>query len=251
MKILLTNDDGIKSVGIEAIKNALIKDGHEVTIVAPCKNQSGCSHSMQFYNRIRLKKVEEGKGYIEYSLTGSPSDCVKLGLSKLMPDADLVISGVNDLANSGTDLLYSGTFNGAFEGTVCGVDSIAISACSEEYIPSAVEFLMKNLTIFKEKFFDKPYTININVPNYLDKITGVVVCPLGEKKYTDLYKIYPTETDGETEYFLYGDEVFIERNPSGVDVNLLNEGYITITPTKLELVNNYEYVSKLREIELL
>ncbi|MDD7457673.1 MAG: 5'/3'-nucleotidase SurE [Clostridia bacterium] len=251
MKILLTNDDGIKSTGIEAIKNALITSGHTVTIVAPSENQSGCSHSMRFYNRIMLKKVEEGEGYVEYSLSGSPADCVKLGLSKLMPDADLVISGVNDLANSGTDLLYSGTFNGAFEGTVCGVDSIAISACREKYIPSAVEFLIKNLSIFKEKFFSKPYTININVPNYLDKIKGVKVCPLGEKKYTDLYQIFPTENEVETEYFLYGDEIFIEKNPSGVDVNLLNEGYITITPTKLELVNNYEYCNILKEIKLL
>lgn len=251
MNILLTNDDGIKSFGIETLKNALVASGHKVMVVAPTTNQSGCSHSMSFYKKLLLKKVEEGANYIEYSLSGTPTDCVMLAVRKLSKEPfDLVISGVNDVANSGTDILYSGTYNGAFQGTICGINSISISALNAEYIEDSVKFLINNLDTFKNKFFDENYTLNINVPNHLDKIKGAKVCPLGEKLYTDIYDEMPTDNEGEVEYFLWGNDIDLEHNPSGCDVNLLKENYITITPINIELVNNYGYCNKLKDIKL-
>lgn len=251
MNILLTNDDGIKSRGLEALKDALIKANHNVIIVAPVDNQSGCSHRMHFYKKLRLTKLVERENLIEYSLDGSPSDCVKLAVTNLFKDKiDLVISGVNDLPNSGTDLLYSGTFNGAFEGTFNGIKSIALSATNIEYTNSAVDFLLKNLDVIYNEFFEKNYTININVPNYLDKVKGIKICPVGQKKYTVLYKVFETDNLNQKDYFLYGEEIFLPHNTTGCDVNMLNDGYITITPTRLEIVNNYEYCNKLKEIKL-
>lgn len=251
MNILLTNDDGIKARGIEALKDALLEAGHKVIIVAPKNNQSGSSHRMHFYKKIRLSKLVETDNLLEYSLDGSPADCVKLAVTKLFKNQiDLVISGVNDVPNTGTDILYSGTFNGAFEGTFNGIKSIAISANNIDLTSSAVDFLMKNLDTFYNKFFDKNYTININVPDTLDNIKGVKICPVGEKKYTDLYEVFDTEDCNQKDYFLYGDEIFLPHNTTGCDVNMLNEGYITITPTRLEIVNNYEYCNKLKDIKL-
>lgn len=251
MYILLTNDDGINSAGIQTLKNELQKNGHEILVVAPSRNQSGCSHSMSFYKKILLKKIGKSANCIEYSLDGTPADCVKLGISKLADKKiDLVISGVNDLANSGTDLLYSGTFHGAFEGTVCGVDSVAISAVNEEYIETAVDFLLKNLEIIKNNFFEKPLTLNINVPNKADKLCGVKICPIGVKKYEDLYEEIATDNPDETEYLLYGDEIHSEHNQLDCDVNLLKQNYITVTPITIELVNNYKYCEKLKDIAL-
>lgn len=251
MNILLTNDDGIKAKGIESLKHALINAGHNVIIIAPQNNQSGSSHRMHFYKKMRLKKLIDTETLVEYSLDGSPADCVKLGVTYLYKNKiDMVISGVNDLPNSGTDILYSGTFNGAFEGTFNGIKSIAISASSIEYTDSAVEFLINNLDILYNQFFDKEYTININVPCLLKDIKGIKICPVGDKKYTDLYEVFDTESKLEKDYFLYGEEIYLAHNPSGCDVDVLNAGYITITPTRLEIVNNYEYCNKLKDIKL-
>lgn len=251
MNILLTNDDGIKSKGIEALKKALLDRGHNLLIIAPLTNQSGCSHRMNFYKNIKLTKLEEGERYVEYSLTGSPSDCVKLGVTKLaVGKIDLVISGVNDLPNTGTDLLYSGTFNGAYEGTFNGIKSIAISASSEETIVFAVDFLMQNFDAIINNFFDKPYTININVPKDVDSVKGVAICPIGDKKYTDIYNVYPTDNANETEYYLHGDEIFLYHNPTGCDVNMLNDNYITISPIKIGIMTDFGYINKLKDIKL-
>ncbi|MBN1410990.1 MAG: 5'/3'-nucleotidase SurE [Spirochaetales bacterium] len=164
MTILLTNDDGIASESMIMLKKALGK-AHEVWIVAPEREMSGCSHSITtINNNIKVKKLAERV----FSCAGTPADCVLLARLELVTvPIDLVISGINYGANLGTDIIYSGTVAGARQGAIMGIPSIAASLCT--YIPPFYfEYPVKYLTKEVEKLHDmwvRNSLINLNFPN--------------------------------------------------------------------------------------
>ena len=115
MRILLTNDDGIHAPGIHALHAALRECGHEVHVVAPLKENSGVSASLTLRGRLHVYDVEED-GLVGRAVDGTPADCVKLALTTLLRDApDLVVAGLNNGGNLGTDVFYSGTVGAAVE----------------------------------------------------------------------------------------------------------------------------------------
>ncbi|HBF44896.1 MAG TPA: hypothetical protein DDW16_04695, partial [Clostridiales bacterium] len=109
MKILICNDDGIFSEGLKTLAKFLSKE-NDVFVMAPDGNRSAYSHSMSFFKKLELKKIEQDKNYVSYSLSGTPADCVRFG-TEFFKDIkfDLIVSGVNIGSNAGTDTLYSGT----------------------------------------------------------------------------------------------------------------------------------------------
>ncbi len=126
MRILVTNDDGVHSPGLDACAEIARALGDEVWIVAPEYDQSGVSHSLSLNDPLRLRQVGER----HYAVKGTPTDCVIMGARHLMKEMpDLVLSGVNRGRNVAEDVSYSGTVAGAIEGTVLGVPSFALSQC--------------------------------------------------------------------------------------------------------------------------
>src|SRR6478752_4276187 len=125
MRILITNDDGIHSEGLEVCVEIGRVLSDDVWVVAPEFDQSGVAHSLSLNDPLRLREVGDRR----YAVKGTPTDCVIMGIRHLMRDRrpDLVLSGVNRGQNVAEDVTYSGTVAGAIEGTILGVPSIALS----------------------------------------------------------------------------------------------------------------------------
>ena len=127
MRVLLTNDDGIRAEGLRAMYRALREAGHTVHVVAPMHEQSGVGHSLTFFDPLRAHKIEE-PDFEGLGLYGTPTDCVKLALGNLLKKRpDMVISGINAGSNVGPDILYSGTVGAATEAAHEDLPSMALS----------------------------------------------------------------------------------------------------------------------------
>ena len=147
MRVLIVNDDGIDSVGIRVLADVFRRD-NEVMVVAPMNQRSGFSHSITIGSEIDYVKAE--REYTAYAISGTPADCTKIGVLYFNDGApfELVLSGINNGSNLGTDILYSGTVAAATEGATHGIPSIAISLekwdCAESVYVEAAEFVKKN-----------------------------------------------------------------------------------------------------------
>ncbi|MEG2413088.1 MAG: 5'/3'-nucleotidase SurE [Clostridia bacterium] len=247
MEILLVNDDGIYANGILTLAKDLSKE-HKVTVVAPYKQMSGQSHSLTFNNYINFMPLEILDGIDCFAVSGTPCDCVKFGIDILLGrKPDLVVSGINDGFNLGTDVIYSGTVNAALEGLVMGVPAIAVSQTYKwgDY-HFASEFVCEHIEKFAELAqADKNSIISINIPSHLvdeknnvNNIKGVRVGKLGTRKYEDNY-----EKNGLKGYYLEGAPNIEEETDVNNDTLLIEEGYVTISFVKADY-NNYELLAK-------
>ena len=128
MKILMSNDDGVFAKGL-AILHETIASEHDITVVAPDRNCSGASNALSLHQPLRIQRMDSGF----YSVNGTPSDCVHLGISRILKDdPELVVSGINHGANLGDDVVYSGTVAAATEGRYMGLPAIAVSLASKK-----------------------------------------------------------------------------------------------------------------------
>lgn len=238
MRILITNDDGIKAPGILALKAALDPIG-EVTVVAPERPRSASGHAITLHKPLRLTETPLPDGSIGLACNGTPSDCVSLGLEVAMEGhADLVISGINDGANLGWDLTYSGTVSAAMEGAILGIPAIAISvACAEAEQPrfdAATSFVVELASTVTARKMARWTLLNVNVPNLpADRIRGVEVTHQGRTQYTDRVE-RRTDPRGRAYYWLSG---YLEENTpeQGSDVHAVQNGFISVTPLDLDL----------------
>lgn len=237
MRLFLTNDDGILAKGINALAKGLA-DGNEVFIVAPDRERSACGHSLTINNPIKYNQINLIKGVESYKTDGTPADCVKFGLAQLYEGTpDLLISGINFGANLGTDVLYSGTVSAAFEGRILGVKSIAISIPDhnpdEKAVQSAVDFIKRNLEVFKNLELPEKTILNINHPNTAEP-KGVRLATMGFQEYDDEY-VPGTVVNM---FLLKGKPIKHHKNAEDTDVELSRQGYITITPISFNLTDN-------------
>lgn len=234
MKIFLTNDDGYFAPGIKTLAARLKQAGHEVVVIAPVEEQSGAGHSMTIHKMITFRKVDYPENIRAYAVNGTPTDCVKFGLIEICKGEtfDLLLSGINNVLNLGTDIVYSGTFNAAMEGTIMGVPSIAVSTRSKDGdYDFPADFVVKNL----EKFMVpelKESTLNINIPFNKEGLNkGVKVTVLGNVWYTDGYRLVTdSKSEDEREYILYGKPIADVPNCENCDFVQSRQGYITISP---------------------
>lgn len=233
MKILIVNDDGYKSAGIIKLANAVNKI-HEVRVVAPAVCYSGGSHAMTFHKPIYVKKID-GFDYPCLAVVGTPSDCVKFGLELFEGDMpDLILSGINNMPNIGTDVVYSGTVNAAIEGAINGICSIALSAdtSSDDDFDYVVAYFLKYFDFYL-KLVTKEVPISINYNNGQKGNLGHKITALGIRKFADLY-IPGIEDERGKQYTLVGEPMQIDNNPDS-DVVWFHKGYATITPLAFEL----------------
>ncbi len=250
MRILLTNDDGVDSLGLLALKQAL-SDDHEVTIIAPDRNWSISGHQRTMDRPLRVVEVKLADGSKAYATDGTPSDCVALSaLGFLKEPPELVISGINHGNNMGDDVTYSGTVAAAMEGVISGLPSIAVSMniVPEWPVEVGAAFVKRLVEQIAVRGLDKDILLNVNVPNLPhDSIKGVLITRLGKRIYHDelIERIDPR---GRTYYWLGGNSVQDEME-DGTDVSALQDGYVSITPIHLDLTN-HRILDKLRGWDL-
>lgn len=232
MKILLTNDDGYFAPGIQALAKVLAEE-YEVVVIAPEEEHSGQSHAITIKHSLIVKPVEiEGVDVEAYSVSGTPADCVRAGLDKIVPwKPDVIFSGCNAGYNAGMDIIYSGTVSAAMEGVLLGIPSVAVSArwvkgqCRYDTAASVAKKIFDKV---KKPFLSsaKPMVLNINVP-YLDEgdLKGLRVAEIGDNAY-DYY--FEEEVDGERRLSLKGRST-MEHAP-GTDRYYLERDFVTVTP---------------------
>lgn len=232
-KILIVNDDGIGASGIERLARLAKKYG-KVWVVAPATQQSGASHSINLRTAMKCRKVEFPVEDVEaYMLEGSPADCTRVGVLKIVPGKpDLVLSGINYGYNAGSDTMYSGTVGAAVEGAFQGIPSVAISEGFKEASLITDKYLEEILDKVIPEIIDKPvekYVItNINFPDCeLEDLKGIAwdVAVSKGLVYTDDYAATPCE-DGSVDYMVDG--TFGVKAEEGTDLYAIFDNYISV-----------------------
>jgi 5'-nucleotidase len=228
MKILVTNDDGYDAPGITVLAEELKKNGHDIIIAAPLKQQSAKSHSISLFKPMKI--IEKADNL--YAISGTPADCMILASQLIVDDSiDLVISGINAGQNMGEDVLYSGTVAAAIEAMFLGYKSIAISlaAYKKQKFITAAKYLCKMLENGIHKEIAKNEVLNINVPNLdYEEIKGTKVTCIGHRIYYNFVR-EDKDVNGDTVYFIGGDEPHWSQIEDS-DANAVKNEYISVTP---------------------
>jgi 5'-nucleotidase len=253
--ILVTNDDGIDSPGLLALKQGLMTVG-QVSVIAPDHNWSAAGHSKTMHKPLRINKVRLADGDNAYSTDGAPSDCVAMALlGFLQQKIDLVVSGINKGSNMGDDITYSGTVAAAMEAIIWGVPSIAVSL--DGYVaedPDANNFALAARVAAwrggpaRRDGLPAETLLNVNVPNTDETaIQGLEITRLGKRGYQDEL-IVRTDPFGRRYYWIGGGKPTLVNEP-GTDIRAIADSKISVTPIHLDLTN-HALIPKLREWKL-
>lgn len=234
MAILVSNDDGISSAGLQALVEAL-EGLDEVWVVAPDRNQSAVSHALTLHRPLRIEPVGERR----FAVDGTPTDCINLALNAILPERPrLVVSGINHGANLGDDVTYSGTVSAAMEATLLGVPGIAVSLVGTDAFDftAAASFSRALAVVVLEHGLPPDTLLNVNVPpGRADEIKGHVLTRQGKRRYSDVI-VEKIDPRGKKYYWIGGGEVKIEAG-EGTDFSAIHAGYISVTPLHLDLTN--------------
>lgn len=237
MRILISNDDGIEAEGINQLR-VFLQDEHELFVVAPDRERSATGHKITMDRPLRVKeRFYPGSKTRGWAVDGTPADCVKLGLEALLPEPpDLVISGINNGPNLGTDVLYSGTVSAAIEGFINGVPAVAVSLASYEYHDfSDAGILIKELLAKFGQDITQNSLLNINVPACRPR--GIKVTRLGERRYINIFD-KRTDPRGKVYFWMGGEPCDLDEGDPDTDVWVVREGYVSITPLHFDLTNH-------------
>lgn len=246
MKILLTNDDGVFAEGIRVLADAL-KTEHTLTVSAPERENSCVSRSMTLFSPLRANRVTiPGLDEVPaYAVSGTPVDCVRLGLGNLFPKPDLVISGINIGPNIGTDVLYSGTVGAAHEAAMLGVQAIAISGGSyhPKHLDTAAIAAKWGIRYLQKNPLPWGTVLNINVPDLpIEEIRGIVPAPSGIISYALTF--VEREDPAGKPYYWPPRGRKNELVNGKTDEEMSQGGYITVTPLGYDLTN-YELLNRM------
>ena len=248
--ILVTNDDGISSPGIKMLAKALKSVG-DVYVVAPETEQSAVAHALTLHRPLTFEKSGKNTFYIN----GTPTDCVIIGVNKILPGKpDIIVSGINNGANLGDDVTYSGTVAAAIEGTLLGIPSIAVSLVTHNKNNRGHQRKKSNFRIaanfakeLAEKVLKKGLPgdtlLNINVPN-ITRIKGVRFTKQGKLIYDS--SIQELSDPRGRKYYWIGGGVPQWEAGENTDFDAIYKGYISVTPVHLDLTNYkaLEYIKK-------
>lgn len=235
MKILISNDDGIFAPGIEALVKAFAQAGHEVTVCAPDSQRSAASHSLSIGRPVTVKETAFDGAVRAFAIGGTPADCVKLGLMRLCPDCEVVISGINRGYNAGSDILYSGTVAAAMEGAICGRPALAVSQPHDrEDYSQAAQLAVRVFAQMMERGLKPGSMINLNYPG-CDTPRGLVRAAMGQLVYNEIYTPGAAE-NGDMYYTLNG--VIDQSYAQSEDYARLCDGYATWTMLYADLTKD-------------
>ncbi len=245
--ILITNDDGVYSPGIQILAKRL-RELDSVVIVAPDRERSAAAHSMTLHRPLLIEEVKESV----YSVNGTPTDCVNIAVKGLLKETPrIVVSGINKGPNLGDDVTYSGTVAGAIEARLLGIPSFAISLAARENFrfAEAAEVASRIAAIILEHGMSEETLLNINVPNLqLSEIRGTVITRLGKRIYHQM-TVERVDPRGKKYYWIGGGEPDWERE-EGTDLDAVDRNMVSITPLHLDMTD-YSVFEKLRPLEKL
>lgn len=248
MHILVTNDDGITSPGLFALKQALDPLG-DVHVIAPDSNRSATARSITIRRPLEVEEVTLPDGSLGYATDGTPVDCVRFAVLGLLGRApDVIVSGINHGLNLGDDVTYSGTVAAALEGVLLGWPAIAVSqqALNREHWDSGqavydfravAGFVARLVPLAVRERFPRHVLLNVNAPGAVpDDLRGARVTRLGRRIYDDRLVPMDGAAPGRRRYLIYGD------NPShhpedGTDFAAIENGEISITPLHFDLTD--------------
>ena len=250
MNILLTNDDGIDAYGLRVLALELSRIGR-VSLAAPEKNHSGAAHGMTVTQPLRATPEDyAGIAGPAWAISGTPVDCVKLAIDQLLPERpDIVISGINNSPNLGTDIVYSGTVAAALEGWLHQLPALAVSVANEfrHTDEGNYELAARIAADFAEKLVsgEIPRTLlNINVPgNVPQDVRGIKYAGMGWRWYTGAYE-KRTDPNGHDYFWLTG-KPYDTPTDGTTDVEVIAEGYVSVTPLFSDLTDR-ELLRRLR-----
>jgi len=240
--ILLTNDDGIHSSGLQALADRLQSLGR-IVVVAPDRERSAIGHALTLHAPLRAEEILADR----WAVSGTPTDAVNLGIHGILKEKpDLVISGINKGGNMGDDLTYSGTVAAAMEATLMGVPAIAVSLSSKSFnyadfadAARVAEQLARTVT---EHGMPADTFINVNVPP--SKPLGIRLTRQGKRIYEDAV-IENIDPRGKNYYWI-GAGGLDFQDLEGTDFHAVQHGYVSVTPLHLDLTN-YAAMDRLRQ----
>jgi 5'-nucleotidase len=242
--ILVTNDDGVHAPGLQLLYRAMQQVGRPV-IIAPERDNSGVSHSLTLNRPLRVRQIEADV----YSIDGTPTDCVTIGIAKILPERPaLIASGINPGGNLGDDISYSGTVSAAVEGTMLGVPSFAVSLAGEapHLFETAADFAARLAALILARGLPQDTLLNVNVPNLAPaEIAGVQFTRQGRRVYEDA--IQETFDPWHRKHYWIGGGIPSWEKGADTDATaVFIDRRISITPIHLD-VTNHEALAYLNE----
>lgn len=231
-RIIVSNDDGVLAPGIKALADELSKIA-DIDVIAPDRNRSGASNSLTLLAPLHVNRLDNGY----YAVDGTPTDCVHLALTGLFDSpADLVVSGINEGANLGDDVLYSGTVAAAMEGRFLGLPAIAVSLVGRDakHYATAASIAGQLVTKLQQHHLPSQTILNVNVPDLpLSDIKGLQVTRLGSRHLSEPM-VRSKDPRGRTLYWIGPPGLEADAGP-GTDFFAINQGYVSITPLHLDM----------------
>jgi len=246
-RILVTNDDGIYSKGILILAKALSGIG-EVFVVAPDREKSAIAHSLTLHRPLRVEKIRRNF----YAIDGTPADCVHIAVSAILTDRpQLIVSGINKGGNLGDDITYSGTVSAAFEGTLLGIPSFAISLVGRSHFrfQPAARFAVRVAERILMKGLPRDTLLNVNVPNLDEKkIKSYQVTQQGRWIHNGSAVVEKTDPRGKKYYWIGGGQLTYDQR-GNTDFEAVSNHSISITPLHLDLTD-YSSIPLLKKWKL-
>lgn len=247
--ILVTNDDGITAPGVRKLVEFMNEIG-EVIVVAPNSPQSGKGHAITINSTLTFEEISLDGPQTDYSLSGTPVDCVKFALDKILKrKPDIVVSGINHGANSSINVIYSGTMSAAVEAGIEGLNAVGFSLLDFSWdadFDQAKEYIQQIVRKTLENPLPKGVVLNVNIPNLKkEDLKGIKVCRQANAKWEESFdeRINP---HGKKYYWLTG---YFNNMDEGDDADetALSQGYISVVPVKFDLTA-HEFVEYLGNV---
>ncbi|HSG57555.1 MAG TPA: 5'/3'-nucleotidase SurE [Paracoccaceae bacterium] len=244
MRILLTNDDGIHAPGLALLEQIARRLSDDVWVCAPAEEQSGAGHSLTLHMPVRLRE----HGDQRFSVTGTPTDAVNLGLRKLFADKlpDLVISGINAGENLGDDVTYSGTISAAMEAALAGIPAIALSQAQRSApgliggtgFAAAEGWAARVLAPLIDVRMARRTLVNVNFPDLASAdVKGIRVVRQGFHDYDRGSLVEGTDPRGRS-YYWFGLQEAEHTLDHGTDLEAVADGYVSVTPLQLDFTHH-------------
>ena len=238
MRILLTNDDGILAEGLIALYEELAGD-FELSVVAPETEMSAVGHAITLSNPLRVRRFKRNGVFFGYGVSGTPADCVKIGVQKILKQRPaMIISGINLGSNLGIDLLYSGTVSAATEGAFLGIPSIALSlnTKNDPDFRFPARFSRRMIRFVMENGLREGTALNVNIPAIPEhQIKGISFTTQDLVRQRDVYE-KRNDPRGDVYYWL-ASQTPVEESMLNTDLKALMENRITITPITFDLTD--------------
>jgi 5'-nucleotidase len=250
MRVLLTNDDGIHAPGLWALHQAFATR-HQVTVVAPDRERSAVGHGITLHQPVRFENTRVNGSQNGFSVSGTPADCVKLGLAELLdPPPELVVSGINPGANVGINVNYSGTVAAAKEAAMAGIPAMAVSiiAPGDRHVDAAARFAESLSLQVKGWRLPRGTFLNVNFPDLpMDEIRGVRWSRQGTGVFAQHFE-KRRDPRGQI-YFWQGCDGQKAYDQSDIDGAALGDRYISITPIKCDMTD-YDTLRELARLKI-